>query len=275
MKPATNFSQIGKYLLLTLLTAGFLFPVYVMVISSFKPNVDIFDLKLIPDWGSLTLDNYVEVFRQERFDRYILNSLFIAVAVTLLALLFHSMAAYALARLSFPGRQLLFGWILSTLMIPFSVTMIPLFIIVKYMGLVNDIWGIIIPSIPNAFGIFLLRQFYLNMPKDLEESAKIDGATHLQIYWKIFIPLSVAILVTLAVGFFLTNWNNYLWPLIVAQNRSLWTVQIAIANFHKERETLWNLVLAASCITVLPTVIIFSFLQKYLVEGIKLTGIKS
>ena len=200
--------------------------------------------------------------------------MFVAVTVTLVALFFHSTAGYALARLRFPGRQVFFVWILSTLMVPFAVIMIPLFIIVRSLGLTNSLWGIILPAIPHAYGIFLFRQFYLGIPRELEESAMMDGLSHYGIFFRIIAPLSTAIAVTLAVAFFVANWNSYLWPLIVTQKRELWVIQIAIANFRGERTVAWNLVLAASCITIIPTVVIFLVFQRYLVEGIKMSGIK-
>ncbi|MGD0728123.1 MAG: carbohydrate ABC transporter permease [Spirochaetia bacterium] len=149
-----------------------------MVLSSFKPLNRIFDLNLLPAPATLTLDNYRQVFVSENFLRYIGNSMFVAVTVTVVALFFHATAGYALARLRFPGRQLIFIWILSTLMVPFAVIMIPLFIIVRSLGLTNSLWGIILPMIPHAYGIFLFRQFYMGIPRELEESAMMDGLSH-------------------------------------------------------------------------------------------------
>ncbi|MDC7288012.1 carbohydrate ABC transporter permease [Blautia schinkii] len=250
------------------------FPVYMLVISSFKEAKDVFNMNLFPSVSSLTLDNYKTVFMEENFGGYIFNSFFVATIVTVVALFFHAMSGYALARLNFTGRKAIFTWIISTLMIPFSVIMIPLFIIIKQMGLINNLWGIIIPMIPNAYGIFLFHQFFLGIPKELEESAKIDGASYFGVFVKIVLPLSKPIAVTLAVAFFLANWNNYLWPLIVAQDRKLWLVQIAIANFKSSQSVEWNLVLAASCVSALPIIILFFIFQKHITEGVKTAGIK-
>jgi multiple sugar transport system permease protein len=148
-------------------------------------------------------------------------------------------------------------------MVPFAVIMIPLFIIVRTLGLTNSLWGIILPAIPHAYGIFLFRQFYLGIPRELEESAMMDGLSHYGTFFRIVAPLSTAVAVTLAVAFFVANWNSY-----------LWVIQIAIANFRGERTVAWNLVLAASCITIVPTIAIFLVFQRYLVEGIKMSGIK-
>ncbi len=263
-----------RVLLALMIAVVIVFPVYLLIISSFKESQDVFNMNLFPDISTLTLDNYKTVFTEENFGGNIFNSFYVATIVTVVALLFHAMSGYALARLNFKGRKVIFTWIISTLMIPFSVIMIPLFIIIKNMGLINNLWGIIIPMIPNAYGIFLFHQFFLGIPKELEESAKIDGASYFGVFWRIVLPLSKPIAVTLAVAFFLANWNNYLWPLIVAQDRELWLVQIAIANFKSAQAVEWNLVLAASCVSALPIIILFFVFQKQITEGVKTAGIK-
>lgn len=274
MKKKKKIQQGLLIALMIIIALIIVFPVYVMVISSFKYNEDIFSMNLLPKLSSLTLDNYIMVFTEENLGLNIWNSFFVATIVTVVALIFHAMSGYALARLEFKGKKVIFTWIISTLMIPFSVIMIPLFIIVKQMGLINNLWGIIIPMIPNAYGIFLFRQFFLGIPKELEESAKIDGASYFGVFLKIVLPLAKPIAVTLAVAFFLANWNNYLWPLIVAQDRELWLVQIAIANFKSSQTVEWNLVLAASCVASLPIIILFFVFQRHITEGIKTSGIK-
>lgn len=250
------------------------FPIYLLVISALKQPEDIFGMNIFPPLSSLTLDNFKTVFSKESFGTYIGNSFFVATIVTVVALFFHAMAGYAIARLEFRGRKLIFSWILSTMMVPFSVLMIPLFIMIKKMGLVNNLWGVIIPMIPHAYGIFLFHQFFLGIPKELEESGYIDGASYFGVFCRIVLPLAKPISVTLAVSFFLTNWNNYLWPLIVAQDKKIWLVQIAIANFKTGNAVDWNLVLAASCISALPIIILFFVFQRYITDGIKTSGIK-
>jgi multiple sugar transport system permease protein len=249
-----------------------LVPVYIMAINSFKPVADVFDGRLIP--LKTSVDGYLQV-AEHNFHIYFFNSLFVSVTVTVTALLFHSMAGYALARLDFPGRRMVFLWILSTLMIPFSVIMIPLFILVKQMGMLNSYAGMIIPAIPHAYGIFLFRQFFLTIPKDLEEAADIDGCTPFGIYLRVFLPLSKSISVTLAVAFFIANWNSYLWPLVVNQDQRKWVLQVAIADFIGRNDSPWNAIMAAGVIAVLPTIALFFILQKYLVEGVKMSGLKS
>src|SRR3954447_296178 len=222
----------------------------------------------------LRWQNYTDVFKQVPFARYMLNSLFVASVVTLVALLFHSMAAYALARLRFPRRDKIFLAILMTLMVPFTVIAVPLFIIVDWLGWVDTYQGLIIPMIPHAFGIFLLRQFYLAIPRELEEAAILDGASLVRVYWHLILPLSRPVLAALGVFFFLANWNNFLWPLIVTQNQKLWVVQLGIQQFRGEHGSDYNLIMAASTCAALPTLILFFVLQKRLVEGIKMTGLK-
>ena len=218
--------------------------------------------------------NFGDVFEQVPFARYMLNSALVAIVVTLVSLLFHSMAAYSLARLRYPGRNVIFVAILSTLMVPFTVIVVPLFIIVDWLGWVDTYWGLIVPMIPHAFGIFLLRQFYLSLPRELEEAAIVDGASLMRVYWSIVLPLSRPILAALGIFFFLANWNNFLWPLIVTQSQDLWVVQLGIQQFTGQHGNQYQLIMAASTLAALPTLLLFFVLQKRLVEGIKLTGLK-
>jgi multiple sugar transport system permease protein len=220
------------------------------------------------------LGNFADVFEQVPFARYMLNSALVATVVTLVSLLFHSMAAYSLARLRYPGRNAIFLAILSTLMVPFTVIVVPLFIIVDWLGWVDTYWGLIVPMIPHAFGIFLLRQFYLSIPRELEEAAIVDGASLMRVYWSIILPLSRPILAALGIFFFLANWNNFLWPLVVTQSQDLWVVQLGIQQFTGERGSQYHLIMAASTLAALPTLLLFFVLQRRLVEGIKLTGLK-
>lgn len=194
--------------------------------------------------------------------------------VTVLALIIHSMAAFAFARLDFPGKKGAFMWVLSTMMIPFPVIIIPLFFIIRGMGLANSLWGVILPMVPHAYGVFLFRQYFVEMPDALYESARIDGCSVWKTFTKIFIPLARPMFITLGVSFFVTNWNSYLWPTIVAQNESKYTIQIQIATLMGSLRISWNLILAASVVAVIPTVILFTLLQRYYLDGIKMTGMK-
>ena len=240
--------------------------------ASFKEPNDIFNSNLIPQHP--TLANFQYVFTQLPFTRYILNTFFVAGTITVVALLFHSMAGFAFARLRFPGRETIFLTIFSTFLVSLQVIIVPLFILVQKMGMVNTYAGLIIPVTFNAFGIFLLRQFYLGIPVDLQEAAIIDGASYWGIYWNIMLPLSRPILSALAVFFFLVNWNAFLWPLTITTDQNLWMVQLAIASFQGQYSAAWNYIMAASMVVALPTLILFFVFQRQLVESIKTSGIK-
>jgi multiple sugar transport system permease protein len=267
-----HFSRWALFLstaLLAILTAS---PLVWMISAAFKQPAEIFNSSLIPQHP--TLENFRYVFTQLPFIRYILNTFFIAGTITVIALFFHSMAGFAFARLNFPGRDLIFLSIFSTFLVSLPVIIVPLLILVQRLGMVNNYAGLIIPAIFNAFGIFLLRQFYLAIPGELQEAAIIDGASYWSIYWNIMLPLSRPILSALAVFFFLANWNAFLWPLTITTNQDLWVVQVAIASFQNQYSASWNYIMAASAVVALPTLLLFLFFQCQLVESIKTSGLK-
>ena len=254
---------------LAIITAS---PLIWMFSASLKEPAEIFNSSLIPHHPSL--DNFLYVFTRMQFIRYILNTFFVAGTVTVIALLFHSMAGFAFARLRFPGREAIFLTIFSTFLVSLQVIIVPLFILVQKMSMVNTYAGLIIPVTFNAFGIFLLRQFYIGIPIDLQEAAIIDGASYWGIYWNIMLPLSRPILAALAVFFFLVHWNAFLWPLTITTNQDLWMVQLAIASFQGQYSAAWNYIMAASVVVAMPTLFLFFLFQRQLVESIKTTGIK-
>src|SRR6516164_2723371 len=270
MKPQSSF-RLTRWLLtfgtatFAILTAS---PLVWMLSASLKEPNDIFNSSLIPQHQ--TLDNFRYVFTQLPFIRYILNTFFVAGTITVVALLFHSMAGFAFARLRFPGRETIFLTIFSTFLVSLQVIIVPLFILVQNLGMVNTYAGLIIPVTFNAFGIFLLRQFYLGVPIELQEAAIIDGAS----YWSIMLPLSRPILSALAVFFFLVNWNAFLWPLTITTNQDLWLVQLGIASFQNQYSAAWNYIMAASVVVAVPTLVLFFVFQRQLVESIKTSGIK-
>jgi multiple sugar transport system permease protein len=260
------FSVIAILALLTVT------PLVWMISASFKPGNETFSPNLVPLHP--TLDNFTYVFTAQPFWRYMLNSFFVAGTVTVVALWFHSMAGFALARLRFPGRELIFLAIFSTFLVSLPVIIVPLFILVRQLGMVNSYTGLIIPAIFNAFGIFLLRQFYIGIPGELQEAAIIDGAGYFGIYWNIMLPLSRPILAALAVFFFLANWNAFIWPLTITNDQNFWVVQIAIASFQHQYAAAWNYIMAGSTVVALPTLILFFIFQRQLVESIKTSGLK-
>ncbi|HEM61298.1 MAG TPA: carbohydrate ABC transporter permease, partial [Chloroflexi bacterium] len=208
------------------------------------------------------------------FLRWLTNSFLVAFTVTGVALVLDSMAGYALARLRFPGRNALFLVIMSTYMLPIYAIIIPRFLVVKQLGWVDTYMGLIVPSIFHAFGIFAFRQFFLGIPKELEDAALIDGASRLRIFVEIVLPLSRAIFMTMGVIFFIANWDAFIWPLIIARSKPLWVAQVGIASFRDPQITFWELVVAGSTVTVAPSLILFLALQRYIVRGIATTGIR-
>jgi multiple sugar transport system permease protein len=249
-----------------------IFPLVYMVLSSFKSQSDIFGASFLPTkW---TFANFVYVFTQVPFARYLFNSFFVAAVVTVVALLFHSMAAYALARLKFKGRETVFLIIFSTLLVSLPVVLIPEFEIVRLLGMLDSYWGLIVPSIFNAFGIFLLRQFYIGLPDELEEAALIDGAGYWRIYWNVVLPLSRPIMSALAVFFFLANWNSFVWPLLITSNPNLRVVQVGISTFHQQYASNESYIIAASTVAAIPTLLLFFFFQRQITESIKTSGFK-
>lgn len=247
-------------------------PLFWMVATAFKTRQEATQLTLLP--AAPTLDNFRYVFTEVPFPRYMFNSLFVSTTVTLIALWFHSMAAYALARLRFPGRELIFSLIFSTLLVSLPVILVPLFILVRQLGMLDSYAGLIVPSIFHAFGIFLLRQFYLGIPRELEEAAIVDGAGYWRVYANIILPLSRPILAALAVFFFLANWNSFLWPLTITNDPDLWVVQLGIASFRQQYASSQQYIMAASTVVALPTMLLFFIFQRQLVESIKTSGLK-
>jgi multiple sugar transport system permease protein len=267
-----HLDKLGIFILTAVLAMLTVFPLLWMFSSALKGPADVTSISLLP--SAPTLANFIYVFTQVPFLSYMLNSFIVAGTVTVGALLFHSMAAYALSWLKFPGRDVIFLGIFSTFLVSLPVILVPLFILVKMLGLLNNFGGLIIPALFNAFGIFLLRQFYLSIPKELGEAAILDGCNHWQVYWHLIIPLSRPILAALAVFFFLANWNSFLWPLTITNDQSLWMVQIGIANFQTQYAGSWNYIMAASTVAALPTLLLFFVFQRQLVTSIKSSGFK-
>lgn len=250
------------------------FPFVWMLFTSLKPEADIaqYPPRLLP--GVWTLDNYVNVWNRIPFARLLLNSVLFAGGVTIISLFLDSMAAYALARLRFPGRNVVFIAILVALMLPFQVMFIPLYVTVHDLGLLDTYSGLIIPRATNAFGIFMLRQFFLTLPKELDEAARIDGTSEFGIYWKIILPLSGPAIATLAVFHFMYNWNDFLWPLLITSSTQMRTLPTGLALFVGQHVVEYGVVMAGSVLTLLPLLIAFLFAQRHFIQGIAMTGIK-
>jgi multiple sugar transport system permease protein len=268
------FRKILMRVLLIVVATIMLFPFLWMISGAFKPSDEVMEYppKIIP--SEIRYENFTELFKEVPFGRYMINSFIVAGSVTIFSLLFHSMAGYALARLRFPGKRFLFIGILSTMMIPFYAIVIPLFIIIRQVGWYDTYLGLIIPWIPHAFGIFLLRQYYITFPKELVDAAVIDGCSHIGVFFRIALPLSKPILAALGVIFFISNWDRFLWPLIITSSAEMRVVPLGIVQLKGQYVAHWNLILAGATIACIPTIIIFILLQNFIVKGIKTTGIK-
>lgn len=260
-----------KIILLMVFGLFLLFPIYILFMSTFKTSNELFVVSLWPQ--SPTLDNLKAVLN-EGFLNSIKNSLFVSTTVTVVAMILHAMCGYALARLDFPGKRIVFMIIVSTLMIPTTTILVPLFMVCKAFGITNSYAGLIIPAFFNAYGIFLFRQYYLDFPKELEEAAEVEGCSKIRMFISIVLPLSKPMIVPLTIAFFLGTWNNYLWPLIVNKKEEYQTVQVYLANMVSGYSTPWNEVIAAAAVAAIPVFILFLLMQRQLQDGIKITGIK-
>jgi len=251
------------------------FPFIWMVRTSFMLPTEA--LHFPPIWftSHLTFKNYVGALTVQPFARYILNSLFIALAITVGQLLTASLGAYAFARLRFPGRDKLFLLYLATMMIPSQITLVPLFVLVARVGWIDNYAALIVPGLSSAFLTFLLRQFFLSIPTELEDAARIDGAGYFRIYATIILPLSQPALASCALFAFMGSWTSFLWPLIVIRTREFRPVPLGLAAMQQEQGfTDFPRLMAGSVLAILPIMIIFVLLQRYYVDGIALTGIK-
>jgi multiple sugar transport system permease protein len=274
-KSPSQMLGVGLYYFIAiLLTVVFAGPFVWMVSSALKPANEIFASPPILISPNFSLNNFLQVFQQAPFGQYMFNSFFVATTVTVVALLLHSMAGYALARLEFPGRQIIFVGIISTLMIPFYAILIPLALLVKELGWINSYWALIVPAIPHAFGIFWLRQFFLGIPQDLEDAARIDGSSRIGVFFRVALPLARPVLAALAVFFFLANWDSFLWPLVAANRPDMRMVQVGIQSFTGEHGNAWELIMAASVLAILPTLALFFALQRFIIASVKMTGLK-
>ena len=220
------------------------------------------------------LDNYIEGIESFNFGQYLWNSIVVTTVATLLTLLVNSMAAFALSKYKFKGRQTIFMVMISTLMVPLSVVLVPVFLVITNVGWNNNLLGIIVPAAATPTGVFLLRQYMLTIPDELIDAARIDGASEWRIYSQVIIPLAKPALAVLTIFSVMWRWNDFLWPLIVLSRSEFFTLQVGLASFQGELNVQWNLILAMTVLTLLPISVVFAFLQKYITTGIATTGMK-
>ncbi|MBB6283744.1 carbohydrate ABC transporter permease [Geobacillus subterraneus] len=273
MKRKIGIGKALLYVVLVVYAIITLIPFLWALSSSFKTLEEIVSgtMSFVPK--QFTLDNYKQIFvEQELFPRWLLNSVIIAAAVTVLNLLFNSMAGYALARLQFPGRKPLFLIILAVLMIPAQVTMIPNYLILKQLGWLNSYQGMIVPTMINATFIFMMRQFFINFPRELEEAAELDGLGRLGIFFQIVLPLARPALAAQAIFVFMGSWNDFMRPLIILSDPQLFTLPLGLNSFKGQYISYWNYIMAASMVFTLPVLVIYTFFNRYFIKGISFTG---
>ncbi|MFC7321692.1 carbohydrate ABC transporter permease [Halobacillus campisalis] len=269
-------SKAGNYLVIVLMIVGGIavsIPFIWMISSSFKPESEVLAIPptIFPE--NPTLDNYINLFTNMNFTVYLRNTLII-VFFSFIGLLFNAMAGYGFAKYEFKGREKVFYLVLATMMIPGQVTMIPVYLLLNEMGLTNTMTGIILPGLAVAFSIFLFRQFMTTIPNDLIEAARLDGAGEFYIFFKLVMPIAKPIFAVQGILTFIAGWNSFLWPLIIANDESLYTLSVGLSLLQGQYANNFALQMAGAAFMVVPIIIIFSFFQKYIVEGFTMSGIK-
>lgn len=262
------------YALLIVLSILFLIPFYLIGRNAFMTNTEIASF----NWKWLPIpphpENWTTLFDSASMGRGLFNSAVIATTTFVFQMLFASMAGYALARIPARGRNIVFFLLLLTLMIPGAVTFVPLYVVVAFLGGINTLWGIIVPGLFNVFATFLFRQFYLDFPVDIEDAGRVDGLSYAGIYRYLLIPNSIGIIMALGVLSFIGSWNAFLWPLVIAQGESSYTVQVVLSSFLTAQTIDLGALFMGALVGILPLVIVFLIMQRYIVEGVKLSGVK-
>jgi multiple sugar transport system permease protein len=277
IKPPKIFSKILVYVLLTLLAFLFVAPILFMIVGSLKPDdlvlVESGSIKaFIPD--KISFKNYQDVFARVNFTRYFFNSFLITSMIVIVGLLVNSMAAYAFARMQWKGRDILFAVVLALMIIPFEAIAVPLFFQITIIGLRNTYIAQIVPFIANAFSIYLFYTFFIDLPKELEEAAKVDGASTLQTFFQIIVPVAKPAFATVAILTFLTQWGSFLWPVMITVGEEVRPLPVAIAEFQTLPPLQWGDIMAFGVMMVAPVLIIFLIFQKWFVKGVASSGVK-
>lgn len=284
----TYAKKLSFYVLASVIAVIMLTPFIWSLLTSIKPNTEIFSMPL--QWlpTTITFEHYIDAFESVPFGRYMWNSAYLATVGVLLNLFFGSMSGYAFAKLDFVGKNFLFAILIGAMMIPGVVVMIPQYIVLNHIpffggnnifgqggyGLLNNHWAVILPGASGSFATFFMRQFFSSLPKEYMESARIDGCGEFKIFWKLYLPLTKPALATLAIFTFQAGWNSFLWPLIVLNDRSLYTVQIGLQAFSFDRQIAYGPLMAATIVIVLPVIALFIYFQRYFIEGANFSGIK-
>lgn len=268
-----------NYLVMTLLAVFFLFPIVFMLVSSFKNNEtqvlrDMSTLYAFVPRGAIGIQNYRDVFREMPFERFMFNSALIVTTMVFFGLIINSLMAYALARLQFRGRAFLVSVVIALIIIPFEAVAVPLLLMVNRFGWLDTYRVQIIPFIADAFSIFLFYQFFIGLPKDIEEAALVDGASHFRIYWDIIVPLSRPVFATVAILQFLTHWGDFLWPLMVTRGPEVRPLTVAMQQFFGRDPKVWGDIMAFAAMITIPVLIVFLFFQKWFVQSVATSGVK-
>lgn len=275
MRTKKRVNAILLYVVLILIALAFLLPLYWVVVTSLKTEGDV--MRMPPEFFPTVLhwENYVELMSRFNFALYAFNSLKVSVLGVIGALFSCSMAAYVFARMDFPGKNILFALLMSTMMLPSQVTLIPQFLIFSRLGLMNTHVALFLPDfLAKAFGVFLLRQYFMTVPKELEEAARIDGCGTFRVYWQICLPLAKPTLATLAIFTFMDNWNDLLRPVIYLNEDAKRTITVGMALLESPTTTTWTLMMCGAVVSIIPLLIVYLFAQKYFVKGIATSGLK-
>ncbi|HTX55139.1 MAG TPA: carbohydrate ABC transporter permease [Candidatus Baltobacteraceae bacterium] len=267
------------YAALVLIALVSVVPLLWALTSSLRPDDEIFRYTTRLSWKTLlpiggTIHNFREILFEDRFARFFGNSLLVAGATILLGLLVNSLAAFGFARFTFPGQRVLFGFVLVTFMVPFEVIVLPLYLVVRSLGWLDTYRALIIPAVPDAFSIFLIRQFMAKLPRDMFEAGRVDGASWWDLYWRVALPNVKPALITASLLLFLRQWDAFFWPLVATSSLELTVIQVALTKYMTEFVTYWGRLLAGSMLATLPIVAAFFLLQRYFVQSVTSSGIK-
>ncbi|MEC8041979.1 MAG: carbohydrate ABC transporter permease [Pseudomonadota bacterium] len=247
-------------------------PIAYMISTSLKWPHEVYNVNLVPE--EPTIENYTYVLEDGRFYLWFINSIIIAVITTISNLLFDSLVGYTLCKFKFPGRQIVFIAILSTLMIPTEMLVIPWYLMSQSFGWLDSYWGIMFPGLMTAFGTFLMKQFFESVPDDFIEAARIDGLNELHIWWTVAMPLVKPALAALAIFVFLGNWTAFLWPLIVTNSVEMYTIPVGLSGFGDEADVAWELIMTGAAISTIPTLVVFLIFQRFIIRGVVMAGLK-
>lgn len=271
-KRKKTFAQVILAIILLIGAIFMIFPFVWMVASSLKNAQDIYTLSIVPP--NPTLDNYTTVLQETSYVRWFINSIVVASITTLSVAFFDSLAGYTLAKFRFPGATIIFVLILSTLMVPTEMLVIPWYVMSIELSWTDSYWGVMFPGVMSAFGVFLMRQFFMGVPNDLIDAARLDGFSEFRIFWNIALPLVRPAVAALCIFTFLGNWNAYIWPLIVIRSEEMRTLPVGIAFFSSESGSAFHLIMAAASLATIPVIIIFLIFQRHIIKGIALAGLK-